>query len=81
MSDLKGKKIQECIFKLKELNPYMIVEHMLKIPESFKGYQLVVSTLGVDASREISQQCRKDEVKFVYSETCGVAGSYFADFG
>ena len=58
MSDLKGKKIQDCIFKLKELNPYMIVDHVVKLPESFKDYNLVVSTLSVDSSIEISQKCR-----------------------
>lgn len=59
----------------------MIVEHNEKLPATFKDYHLVVSTLPIDASRDISQQCRKENIKFVYSETCGVSGNYFADFG
>ena len=27
MSDMKGKKVEECIHKVKELNPYMLVQH------------------------------------------------------
>lgn len=32
----------------------MIVDHIEKVPESFKGYHLVVSTLSIDASKQIS---------------------------
>lgn len=37
----------------------MLVDHLEKLPPSFKDYHLVVSTLGIDQSQEISQQCRK----------------------
>jgi molybdopterin/thiamine biosynthesis adenylyltransferase len=33
MSDLKGKNISECLFKIKELNPYMLVNHSSEIPQ------------------------------------------------
>ncbi len=59
----------------------MLVNHMEKLPESLKDYHLVVSTLSIDQSQDIAAQCRKDNVKFVYSQTSGVAGAYFADFG
>ena len=32
MSDMKGKSISECLFKIKELNPYMLVNHSEEIP-------------------------------------------------
>ena len=54
MSDLKGKSIAECVFKIKELNPYMLVEHAKAIPETLKGYQLVVSTVSIGESLNIS---------------------------
>lgn len=80
MSNLKGKAIKECIFKIKELNPYMLVDYSDKLPD-LNNYSIVISTLSYDQSRDISQLCRKSNVKFLYAETKGVSGIYFADLG
>lgn len=43
MSDVKSKKIEECVFKIKELNPYMLVKCQKEIP-NLEGYNLVICT-------------------------------------
>ena len=80
MSDSKGKNISECIFKIKELNPYMVVNHCENIPP-LEGYNVVISTTSYGESLSISEECRKNKIKFVHTQTAGVSGTYFADFG
>jgi hypothetical protein len=80
MSNLKGGKISDCLFKIKELNPYMLVDHVHTIPD-VSHYSVVISTLPYFQSHEISLLCRESNVKFIYAETKGVSGIYFADLG
>lgn len=46
LSDVKSRKIEECIFKIKELNPYMLVKSQAQMP-ALEGYHIVVSTLSL----------------------------------
>lgn len=80
MSNLKGNKITDCLFKIKQLNPYMLVDHVETLPD-VSAYSVVISTLPYLQSREISQSCHDSKVKFIYAETKGVSGIYFADLG
>lgn len=57
MSDMKGKQISECVFKMKELNPYMTVECVPEIPE-IKGYNYVISTQTIHEALPVSKICR-----------------------
>lgn len=80
MSNIKSPHIKDCIFKIKELNPYMVIEHSEAVPD-FDKYTVVVSTIGFEESKEIALKARKAGVKFIYTETKGVSGVYFADLG
>lgn len=80
MSNVKSTQLKDCIFKIKELNPYMIIDHTAILP-NLKNYSIVVSTLGYNKSQEISEKARNEGVKFIYAETKGVSGLYFSDLG
>jgi hypothetical protein len=80
MSNIKSPHIKDCIFKIKELNPYMLIEYSETLPELTK-YSVIVSTADYDYSKQLAEQARKAGVKFVYTETKGVSGIYFADLG
>jgi len=43
MSNMKTSALKDCIFKIKELNPYMLVEHVNSLPP-LEGYSVVIST-------------------------------------
>lgn len=58
MSNLKSASIKDCIFKIKELNPYMKIDYSETVPE-LKEYSVVVSTLSYEESRDIAKSARK----------------------
>ena len=66
MADMGVQPLQECLFKIKELNPYMLVEHSETIPD-LSSYTVVVSTLHYNISRDLGQKCREKNIKFIYS--------------
>lgn len=81
MSNIKSNLIKDCIFKIKELNPYMVIDHTETLPEDLDKYSVIVSTADYDFSSQLADKARKLGVKFIYTETKGVSGIYFADFG
>lgn len=58
----------------------MLIDYSPTVPDVEK-YSIVVSTRGYEFSREIAQKARKHNIKFIYTETKGVSGIYFADLG
>jgi hypothetical protein len=58
----------------------MLIDYSDSVPELEK-YSIVVSTRGYEFSRQIAENARKNKVKFIYTETKGVSGIYFADLG
>lgn len=82
MADLKSNNIKDCIFKLKELNPYMVIDYSEKLA-NLAAYSIVVSTLSYNRSKSIAEQISTQQLKtkFIYTETKGVSGIYFADLG
>lgn len=81
MANLKSDKLKDCIFKIKELNPYMEIDHTETVPADLEKYAIVVSTADYDFSSQLAEQARKVGAKFIYAETKGVSGIYFADLG
>jgi hypothetical protein len=80
MSNVKSSSIKDCIFKIKELNPYMLVEHAESLP-NLNNYSVVISTEDYEKSLELALLSRAANVKFIYAESRGVSGIYFADLG
>lgn len=80
MSNVKSNSIKDCIFKIKELNPYMLVEHAESLP-NLSNYSVVISTEDYERSLELALLSRAANVKFIYAESRGVSGIYFADLG
>ena len=58
----------------------MVVDHSETIPD-LTGYKVVISTVHYNLSLELANKCREKNIKFIYSETKGVSGAYFADLG
>ena len=56
----------------------MMIDYAEKVPE-LKQYSVIVSTLSYESSRDIANSARKQGIKFIYTETKGVSGIYFAD--
>ena len=44
MSDMPGELRSKCIFKLKELNTYVKVDHFPEIPADLDKYNLIIDT-------------------------------------
>ena len=70
MSNVKSAHIKDCIFKIKELNPYMVIDHSETLPELNK-YSVIVSTAGFEYSKKVAQEARKQGIKFIYAERQG----------
>lgn len=58
----------------------MLVEHAESLP-TLNGYSVVVSTEDYERSLELALLSRSAGVKFIYAESRGVSGIYFADLG
>lgn len=58
----------------------MLIDYSETVPELEK-YSIVVSTRNYEFSRQVAEKARKENVKFIYTETKGVSGIYFADLG
>ena len=58
----------------------MLVEHAESIP-LLTNYSVVISTEDYEKSLEIAHLSRNAGVKFIYAESRGVSGIYFADLG
>lgn len=80
MSNIKTPDLKDCIFKIKELNPYMLIDHSETVP-SLDKYSVVVSTANYTLSSSLAAESRKLGIKFIYAQTRGVSGIYFADLG
>lgn len=59
----------------------MVIDHTETLPEDLDKYSVIVSTADYDFSSQLADKARKLGVKFIYTETKGVSGIYFADFG
>ena len=53
MANVKSTSVKDCIFKIKELNPYMTIDFYEALPELDK-YSVIVSTSGYEYSRKIA---------------------------
>jgi ubiquitin-activating enzyme E1 len=82
--DIGANRADVSIEKLKELNPYVAVKVLSGdlTDEKLAGFNVVVFTDAPIASLvEKNELCRKNNVKFIASESRGVFGSLFCDFG
>lgn len=80
MSNMKSSAIKDCVYKIKELNPYMLVEHVGSLPP-LEGYSIVISTEDYERAKELSEICSQAKTKFIWAQTKGASGVYFADLG
>ncbi|SCU92951.1 LADA_0G00518g1_1 [Lachancea dasiensis] len=71
--------------KLAELNSYVPVDVLssLENQEQLLGYQVVVATdtLSLDRKIELNNLCHANGIMFIATETRGLFGSVFTDFG
>eukprot|EP01080_Neovahlkampfia_damariscottae_P011921 gene11921-5326_t len=79
-------RLDVCISKLKELNDYVpVTGYKGKLDEEFfktSKFQVAVFCDGhVSEMVELNELCRKYEVKFIATESRGLCGSIFTDFG
>jgi len=83
MSDLPGELRTKCLYKLKELNHYVKVDHSDVIPASIEPYNLIIDTRSgvMSATEKLAEECNKLGKKFILAETSGVYGRVFNDFG
>lgn len=51
MSNVNSGLLKDCIFKIKELNPYMTIEHTETLPVDLAKYTVIVSTENYEYSR------------------------------
>ena len=58
----------------------MMIDHCETVPAIDK-YSVVVSTANYDYSAELAAEVRKKGIRFIYAQTKGVSGIYFADLG
>ena len=89
-----GKKFrdQACLDKLKELNPYVTVE-LLRFPvtndfmslfcKTILNFNVVVITelYNTNFLIKVNEECRKNNIKFIYALNLGLTGYIFSDFG
>jgi hypothetical protein len=58
----------------------MLVEHAETLPP-LNGYSIVISTEDYAKSLELAELSRAAQAKFIWAETRGTSGIYFADLG
>lgn len=58
----------------------MLVEHVSSLPP-LEGYSIVISTEDYERARELSEICLQAKTKFIWAQTKGTSGVYFADLG
>jgi len=66
MSNMKSSAIKDCVYKIKELNPYMLVEHVGSLPP-LEGYSIVISTEDYERAKELSEICSQAKTKFIWA--------------
>ncbi|EFA76257.1 ubiquitin activating enzyme E1 [Heterostelium album PN500] len=81
---LVKRRSDACIQKVVELNNYVrINSHTGELTEEFlSGFQVVVlANQSLSTQLRINEICHRNKIKFIASETRGVFGSIFNDFG
>lgn len=58
----------------------MLVEHVESLP-LLSEYSIVISTEDYEKSLELAELSRTSQTKFIWAETRGTSGIYFADLG
>lgn len=83
MSDMPGHQRSKCLFKLKELNHYVKVDHTEQVPENINEYHVIVDTRSgnLKETQKLAELANKLNKKFILAETVGVYGRIFNDFG
>eukprot|EP00761_Pharyngomonas_kirbyi_P007417 gb/GECH01007427.1/.p1 GENE.gb/GECH01007427.1/~~gb/GECH01007427.1/.p1 ORF type:complete len:1022 (+),score=286.96 gb/GECH01007427.1/:1-3066(+) len=77
-------RASECISKLEELNKYVIIkQHTGELTEDFiKQFNVVVfADHHTPQLIEYNKICRQNDIKFISTESRGLFGSIFCDFG
>ena len=87
IDDIKNKKRRDeaCLKKLSELNPYTQCDIMegLDILTQIKKYNLIIITelTNLEKLYKINEDCRNNNIGFIYTLALGITGVCFVDFG
>eukprot|EP01027_Heterolobosea_sp_BB2_P016112 GEZU01022976.1.p1 GENE.GEZU01022976.1~~GEZU01022976.1.p1 ORF type:complete len:864 (+),score=253.78 GEZU01022976.1:81-2672(+) len=83
-SSVGKNRVKECIAELSSLNEFVkVLEHSGDLSEDFlKQFKVVVfADASIPKLISINQICRRNGVKFIATESRGVFGALFVDFG
>jgi hypothetical protein len=67
MSDMPGEYRHKCIFKLKELNHYVKVDHAEAVPANIDSYNIIIDTRSgiLPETTRLAEECSKLNKKFI----------------
>ena len=86
-NDVENKKRRDeaCIKKLSELNPYVKCDIMegMDIISQIKNFNVIVITeiTGIEKLNKLNEECRKNNIGFIYALALGITAVCFVDFG